>query len=213
MANPQEERGDALAHVYCLMDDEGAVRYVGVSHDPEARVRAHWNARKQKPTEFAEWLEARGIPAYRVVEDVPFAQRFEAEHRWITHYREQGAQLFNMSDGYAPHTEGDPKRVTVGLDAAEAAILERIKEGDSIEATALGSLINITLTTKASVSQSVHAILVAGIQAIEAEALEIGYRKQAEYEASHPDCQAWRRAMRGRGRRPFMDNHAEESST
>lgn len=97
-----------------------------------------------------------------------------------------------------------PLRVTVSLSADEVAVVERMKHAGTAEAATLHDLTGITVPTGASAAQSVHALLVAGLTAIEKEAERIGYARQAEFERDHPDCVAWR-AVQGARRLPaFM---------
>lgn len=95
-------------------------------------------------------------------------------------------------------------RTTARLNEAEATLVENLKKGGSDESLALHALTHTTVID-ASTAEAVHALIEAGYQAIREKALEIGYRRAAEYEKSHPEVQAWRTAMHGRHLRSFMD--------
>lgn len=89
---------------------------------------------------------------------------------------------------------------------ADADALARLRTPDSLEARALAVLTGVTITPDTSEAETLHTVFTAGLKLMEQKALEEAYRRQAEYEATHPDCTAWRRAMRNRRLRPFMDS-------
>lgn len=97
------------------------------------------------------------------------------------------------------------KRRSVTLDADDLQTLERIGAQDSPEAVALRAVTGIALGDKPSEQDRIHALLVAARKTIEEKALDEAYARQAAYEATQPDCVAWRKAMDGSHLRPFMD--------
>lgn len=88
-------------------------------------------------------------------------------------------------------------RTTARLNEAEAELVQKLKTGGSDESIALHALTH-TAVIDATNAEAVHAVIEAGVRAIEAKALEIGFARAAEYEKDHPEVQAWRSAMRGR---------------
>jgi hypothetical protein len=94
-------------------------------------------------------------------------------------------------------------RATVGLSADEAAALTRIQDSATPQAIALDSLTGITLGGKASTAQQVHALIVAGLQAVEKEAERIGYRDLAEFLKTDDESRAWRESRRSRALKRF----------
>jgi hypothetical protein len=105
--------------IYTLSDPrDGAVRYVGVTHQ-RLRVRLNGHLRlAQKGALYhtAAWIRAllrdNLLPEATVIETGEGSGWGVAEVRWITHYRTQGCQLTNLTDG----GEGCPGH-TVSADA------------------------------------------------------------------------------------------------
>lgn len=96
------------------------------------------------------------------------------------------------------------KQVPLDLDDLTDLSALRAHEGD--KADALHALTGIRLRNNAPESEALHALVVAGRKALAERELEIGYGRAAAYERSHPEVQTWRRAMRGRHLRPFLDS-------
>lgn len=92
-------------------------------------------------------------------------------------------------------------RVTVGLSADEAAVLDKLKKDDAPEAATLSSLTGITLGPSASDAKTIHALVVAGLQAVQELAEEIGYQRLAEFVRTDEESQAWRASRRTRSAR------------
>ncbi len=103
-------------------------------------------------------------------------------------------------------------RATVGLSADEAAALGHLTDATDPQAIALDSLTGITLGLGASTAQQVHALVVAGLKAVEKKAEEIGYTRQAAFERDHPDCVAWRNLLSTR-RLPSFLSPKDDSDT
>jgi hypothetical protein len=80
----------------------------------------------------------------------------------------------------------------------EADTLARLQTPGSPESMALEALTGITITPHTSEAKTLHAVFAAGLELVEQKALEEAYRREAEYARTHPDVQAWRRAMNGR---------------
>ena len=98
-----------------------------------------------------------------------------------------------------------PLKTSVRLAAAEAEDVQKIASQGSDEAAALALLTGVALGQKPSAAATLHAVVAAGLKAIEEKAEEIGYTRQAQFEATHPDCVAWRDAMRIYGMQFFDD--------
>lgn len=96
-------------------------------------------------------------------------------------------------------------RATVGLTADEVAEIAKIKDSGTPEATALDSLTGITLGSKASAAQTVHALVAAGIQAIQDKAEEIGYQRLAVFLETDEESKAWQASRRARASRRLAD--------
>ena len=92
--------------VYALCEpDTGEVRYVGItSISPHRRLATHMSpanlARNTSPSSWFRSLIERGLkPVIKVLEEVPEEEWRSAEYKWIQCYREQGADLLNISPG------------------------------------------------------------------------------------------------------------------
>lgn len=96
-------------------------------------------------------------------------------------------------------------RKSVPLHAHDLQELQRVRLHGSDQAVALHELTGVELGERSSESEALHAIIEAGLKAIADKALEIAYARAAEFERNDPEVQAWRKAMRGRHLRPFMD--------
>lgn len=88
--------------VYALADPStGEVRYVGATtKEPRIRLSGHMaDARQPSPERVvSRWIkklaETPDLVVLEKADDV-----YEAEERWIAHYREQGARLCNVAPG------------------------------------------------------------------------------------------------------------------
>lgn len=94
-------------HIYTLKDPvTGAVRYVGATTNA-LRVRLHHHtmaAKGRRKSKLALWfkslLDVGSMPAAEAIETVPADGDWpEAEKRWIAHFRAEGADLVNSTDG------------------------------------------------------------------------------------------------------------------
>lgn len=99
-------------------------------------------------------------------------------------------------------------RTTARLNEAEAALVQKLRTGGSDESLALHALTN-TAVTDATNAEAVHALIEAGMKAIEEKTEEIGYARQAQFEATHPDCVAWRTTVRTHGLRLLADAYED----
>lgn len=96
-------------HIYALCEPgTGEVRYIGATHNPVQRMYNHWrlsnsNNHNGWKSPSVLWLEAlkqlKTKPTMQILEVVPEDQWREAERKWIAFYREQGANLTNISPG------------------------------------------------------------------------------------------------------------------
>jgi hypothetical protein len=91
-----------MAVVYGLIDPRtDELRYIGQTVALKYRLRHHWKPTSlAKQTYVARWLRglrADGLrPLARVIEETD--QPYEAEQRWIVHYRNLGCRLTNLQD-------------------------------------------------------------------------------------------------------------------
>lgn len=90
-----------LTAIYVLLDDEGVVRYVGKSVDPQSRMQAHCLPHSRSKTPVSCWsrsMRDRGVrPTMEIIE---WVENWDtAERKWIAHYRGAGAKLLNVTDG------------------------------------------------------------------------------------------------------------------
>lgn len=98
-------------------------------------------------------------------------------------------------------------RKSIPFDADDAETVRSLEQEGSPERVALHAVTGITLGTKPSEAERLHAILIAGRKAIEAKALEIGYARAAEFDRTNPERQQWINAVRNHRRlRPFMND-------
>lgn len=85
-----------LSYVYCLVDDEGRPRYVGVTINLEQRMQLHRTTGSKHNPELNEWVDSLpGKPQYVFLEEVPYKGRQAVEAFYITAFRWAGATLFN----------------------------------------------------------------------------------------------------------------------
>lgn len=94
-------------YIYALLDprDRG-VRYVGWSFDPAMRLYKHISeaVRNKSRTHKVCWLKSLNAAGLRPLCEVlesgtqPLGQ-YQAEKRWIAHFRQQGCRLTNSTDG------------------------------------------------------------------------------------------------------------------
>ena len=93
--------------VYALLDAKsGLPRYVGHSADPARRLKEHWRRRDYAPyvkdnPRFSEWLcSLDGPPCLRVIQEVPYEDRFTAEEFYTkTLWSVPGVDLLNICAG------------------------------------------------------------------------------------------------------------------
>jgi hypothetical protein len=92
----------SLSSIYALLDPRTTtVRYVGVARHPRRRLWRHIDdARKGGATHCNRWVAGllhHGVEPQMIIleSDVPR----EREVFWISHYRAQGADLTNLTDG------------------------------------------------------------------------------------------------------------------
>ncbi len=93
-------------YIYSLLDKQGQHKYVGHTvRDPEQRSWSHWaDARSSKKRkchkDVVEWLLTLDRrPDTRILEIVPYENRFAAEEKWTKNLLAQGAELLNCNAG------------------------------------------------------------------------------------------------------------------
>lgn len=90
-------------YIYSLIDPRtDAVRYVGWAYDVHKRLRDHITKARREHSHKASWLvglaQEGWQPLCQVLESGT-GDWAEAERRWIAFYREQGADLTNLTNG------------------------------------------------------------------------------------------------------------------
>lgn len=92
--------------VYALHDPDGSVRYIGISKDPEDRVKRHYRECRYGNTRRKTWLRSIFLrseePQYSILEWT--SDWSEAERRWIAYFKASGASLVNGNEGGKTHT-------------------------------------------------------------------------------------------------------------
>lgn len=136
---------DRVAYIYCLTHPEtAAVHYLGVSVDTSARYRTHCGADLKALSERRKWIKSLGLnrPGMVVLETVTYAERFDAERRWILKLREEGHPLVNGTIGLPKRTS---PQADLSLDddlvtAIEAARIRGIHRNSILKAAEFGTL-------------------------------------------------------------------------
>jgi hypothetical protein len=93
-----------LSQIYVLIDPvTSEPRYVGqTSRDAAFRAKEHWQQAK-KNRDFTAWLASLpNPPEVCVLEVVPYAERFIAEARHTSLFRQAGSKLLNIATGSKP---------------------------------------------------------------------------------------------------------------
>ena len=88
--------------IYCLRHPETReVRYVGKTVDLKIRKKSHHQLGKTRCDNWKRSLLAEGLwPETEVLETVPVGANWpERESYWISHFKSQGANLTNLTDG------------------------------------------------------------------------------------------------------------------
>lgn len=91
-----------------------------------------------------------------------------------------------------------PLKTSVRLKEAEAASVEKITSQGSDQAAALTQLTGVLLGTEPSAATALHAVVVAGLKAIDARAEEIGYQRLAAFLATDDETRRWLQSRRAR---------------
>jgi hypothetical protein len=116
--------------IYVLLDDNGRVRYVGVSKDAFQRRRWHWTKRRSSGGNrtVADWLCTLANPCDMVIIDwAKEDERYEVERRWIAFYRQMYPDLLNKP-GQAIDPAAD-ELLDMGSDLSLTLHLMRINAG------------------------------------------------------------------------------------
>lgn len=92
---------DNLISIYSLSDpDTGSVRYVGRSHNPEQRLKAHLSTAKDIGTAKEEWLYFLKLkkqkPILTILERVPWQASEDAELWWLFYHYDACEPLTNQ---------------------------------------------------------------------------------------------------------------------
>lgn len=103
-------------------------------------------------------------------------------------------------------------REYVPLNEEDLHALSCVKSPGTDEAAALQELTGVSLGSRPSKAAAIHALVEAGRKAVEEKALEIAYRREAEFTAAHKDCQQWTSAMSGRALLPFLENQGTSAA-
>lgn len=89
-------------------------------------------------------------------------------------------------------------KTTTRLDEAEADFAARLKNPDTDEAVALRQITGLEDLAHAPAATVVHALIEAGITAVQQKAEEVGMRRLADFLKTDPDHQAWIASRRKR---------------
>lgn len=92
----------------------------------------------------------------------------------------------------------DILKTTTRLTGDKADFAYRLKDPDSNEAEAARQLTGRTGLDGAANTTLVNALIDAGIDAIRARAVEVGYERLAEFHRTDPEHRAWRASRRHR---------------
>jgi group I intron endonuclease len=89
--------------IYLFSNEDGLPIYVGKTKYFESRIKQHYRDRFRYKTWFYNWLNKQireEIPFYiDVLEEVNDDNWIEREKYWISHIKENGYRLTNMTDG------------------------------------------------------------------------------------------------------------------
>lgn len=94
-----------------------------------------------------------------------------------------------------------PLKTSVRIKPSEAEHVEKIAAQGTDQAQALSALTGIVLGTAPSAATTLHAVVAAGLKAIEDRAQEIGYRRLAEFTDTDEESRRWRESRRARAAR------------
>lgn len=99
-------RQRAPRSIYVLRDPrDSRVRYVGCAIDTAKRLKGHWTQSTTGDSDAARWVrELRTVNLRPLLEVVAVvnAEHWESEERrWVAHFREDGCDLLNSTDGGA----------------------------------------------------------------------------------------------------------------
>ena len=106
-----------MASVYLLKDPrDGAVRYVGVSKNPEQRLRGHIN--QPVSEDMGDWIGALSAigerPSLETVETAAPSEIATIEQKWIDKY--DSSQLLNKNNSHRYKSDGvDPVEVVISV--------------------------------------------------------------------------------------------------
>ena len=89
-------------YIYSLSDENNNIRYIGKSNNPKNRLYSHLKEDKSNPHKY-NWLKSiikRGFyPILTIIEEVQFEDWQIREKYWISHFRLNGFDLLNITDG------------------------------------------------------------------------------------------------------------------
>jgi len=94
-----------LAYIYELYDPRHPtiVWYVGVSKDPEKRLKQHLHLPRRINPKKYDWIHGllkQGVPpAVRITQSIPMTEWQQSERNWIFRYRLENSNLTNIADG------------------------------------------------------------------------------------------------------------------
>jgi predicted GIY-YIG superfamily endonuclease len=99
MTTPSQQR--FIWAVYVLKDEDGNIRYVGISKQPARRLKGHIREARSNSTRKSKWISALISKGFSpVMEVVEWTEDWDqAERRWVATAREWGCSLLNATDG------------------------------------------------------------------------------------------------------------------
>lgn len=97
-----------------------------------------------------------------------------------------------------------PLKTSVRLLPAEAEDAQKVASPGTDERTALTLLTGAEFGEKPSAAAVLHAVIQAGLKAVEDEALAIALRRESAFMAEDPECQQWEQWLRSHRGLAFM---------
>lgn len=85
--------------IYALVDPrDGVVRYVGVTDNPQLRLREHLQRKRKSSVKLAIWLEdlakVKLVPCFVFLDSIKTDTSYRVESEWIAHF-EAISPLYN----------------------------------------------------------------------------------------------------------------------
>ena len=87
--------------IYGLYDHNSQLRYVGKTNNPKKRLSNHASPGRQNIAPVAKWARSMRKRGFQIImKTLEVTENWEtAERKWIKHYRKNGINLLNVSEG------------------------------------------------------------------------------------------------------------------